>query len=295
MAGTFGLRRAFVLALGAAFVEPRPLSGAAPVRSRSSVRCAAAAPEGRSAGMARYGAAAGDDGLVRLVAYGALLSPRVLLGRDLGAVPCEGPCVVPGFRLAFRVRSSAYATLLAVGVGAAEGANAHAADGSVGLGAASLEAEGCALRLSARQLSALAAQEGGYSLKRLRVRMRSTGDPCSVPHHAIDGSALSAPPAATDGVLVDAMAFVGSASELLPTDGLPSERYLAKMRVGAEARGLSPAYQDWLRAHRTRESARASAGWPADGALAGGFLLGAAALGLSAAAIGGGADWRAPL
>ena len=67
------------------------------------------------------------------------------------------------------------------------------------------------------------------------------------------------------------------------------------MRVGAEARGLSPAYQDWLRAHRTRESARASAGWPADGALAGGFLLGAAALGLSAAAIGGGADWRAPL
>ncbi|KAJ1617781.1 hypothetical protein T492DRAFT_1097343 [Pavlovales sp. CCMP2436] len=195
--------------------------------------------------VARYGAALGADGLVRLVAYGALLSPRVLTGRGLGGIECEGPCVVQGHRLAFRVRRAAYATLLpneGSGAGGDEGEN----EGENG---AAPEAEGCVYRLSSAQLAQLGEREGGYSLQRLRVRMRRREE-AGIPM-ASGGRGLSdaQPP-------VEAMVFLATRWDLLPADAAPSARYLAKMLAGAEARGLSEGYRRWLGTQRTSEQAR---------------------------------------
>lgn len=208
---------------------------------------------------ARFGGAVGADGLIRLVAYGALLSPRVLDGRGLGGIHCDGPCVVLGKRLAFRVRRSAYATLLPL-----EPDSPTTSGASLGTSLSSVpatqvgEAEGCVYRMSAAQIFELAEREGGYRLERVRVRMASSDNapveaPLAVPRSQGGREANG------DAPVVEAMAFIGTAWDLLPADGLPSARYLEKVQMGAEARGLSARYRAWLLAHETREGERSAA------------------------------------
>lgn len=203
---------------------------------------------------ARFGRALGADGLVRLVGYGALLSPHVLDGRGLGGIECEGPCVVLGKRLAFRVRRSAYATLvpLDLSVAAASGPPAPCGrppDGT-GTGACN-EAEGCVYRLTPRQVYELADREGGYRMERLRIRLVGSGLEAAA--HA--GSRAEE----AGGAVVEAVAFIGTPWDLLPADAAPSARYLAKVQTGAAARGLSKPYRAWLQAQQTREGEREAA------------------------------------
>jgi hypothetical protein len=223
---------------------------------------------------ARYGDAVGADGLVRLLAYGALLSPRVLAGRGMDGVDCEGACVVPGKRLAFRVRRPAYATLLPLAQESesdrwldSEMAHAELDQSADRKGAdafaaveppradAPPEAEGYLYRMSSQQLDELANREGGYSLQRVRVRMLEPRAP------SLRAAGAPELPVTRLSSLreVEALAFIGTAWDLLPVDGFPSARYLAKVQTGARARGLSERYQDWLCAHPTRKEQRMAA------------------------------------
>lgn len=196
---------------------------------------------------ARFGRALGEDGLVRLVGYGALLSPRVLDGRGLGGIECEGPCVVLGKRLAFRVRRSAYATLVPLDL-PVKGESGPA--GGTGTGACA-EAEGCVYRMTPRQVYELADREGGYRMERLRIRLVGSGLEATA--HA--GSRAEE----AGGAVVEAVAFIGTPWDLLPADAAPSARYLAKVQTGAAARGLSEPYRAWLQAQQTREGEREAA------------------------------------
>lgn len=94
---------------------------------------------------------------------------------------------------------------------------------------------------SESDLEALSEREGGYSLRKVEVRVSGSGGGGS------GGVGAVAPGDSKRALLLlEASAFVSSPGLRLRSPLPPRERYLEKMRSGARAAGLDEGYRAWL-------------------------------------------------